>query len=84
MALTKSRRRRSKFKGTAEELAAGLPDDLGNPNGCLKWLDLEHHQKAVADYLRSTGLSSANAVGLAPAVSSASGVAVCVLLKARQ
>ena len=52
MAMTKTRRRRSKFKGTAEELAAGLPDDLGNPNGCLKWLDLEHHQSAVADYLR--------------------------------
>jgi hypothetical protein len=63
----------------AKALAASLPEHLRNPNGCTSWATVDEHQLAIADYLRTTGFSRE----LAPAVSTATGVAACIFIHNR-
>jgi hypothetical protein len=67
-----------------EELAASLPGRLSNPNACMQWESVDEHRRAVAHYLRTTGVSADLSTQLAPEVSAATGVALCIVLKNRR
>ena len=64
-------------------LADSLPGHHNNPNGCVRWETVDEHQRAVADYLRTEGVSADLSAQLAPDVSDATGVAFCIFLRDR-
>lgn len=60
-------------------LAANLPNHLSNPNSCIRWASVDDYQRAVADYLRTVGVTGQ----LAPTVAAATGGSLCILLRNR-
>jgi hypothetical protein len=67
----------------AKALADSLPEHLSNPNGVDNWTTLDDHRRAVADFLRTEGVSASLAEQLAPDVSAATGLPLCILIRNR-
>lgn len=64
-------------------VADSLPETLRNPNSVGTGITLDEHRLAIADYLRTEGVSPALSEQLAPDVSGATGVAFAILIRNR-
>ncbi|MFA5707384.1 hypothetical protein [Mycolicibacterium sp.] len=77
------RSRRRAILTHPKALAAELPEPLRNPNGVGGWEDRDEHRQAVADYLRTAGVSPAAVDELVPSVAAATGIPFCLALRDR-